>query len=114
MPRRVRDSNLETRSARSRLKVRHKPYYRLIAPGLHLGYRKLSSGPGTWISRRYVGAGTGKYSVENLRAPDGNLIFADDYEDSDGIRILTFAQAQTKAGGARRSKAGPLTESDVL
>jgi hypothetical protein len=33
MPRQVRDSNLESRSARSRLKVQHKPYFRLIEPG---------------------------------------------------------------------------------
>jgi hypothetical protein len=51
LPRQVRDSNLETRTARSRLKTRHKPYFRLIEPGLHLGYRKLTSGPGTWIVR---------------------------------------------------------------
>jgi hypothetical protein len=33
MPRKVRDSNLETRTARARLKVCHKPYFRLIEPG---------------------------------------------------------------------------------
>ena len=32
MPRKVRDSALETRTARSRLAVRHKPYFRLIEP----------------------------------------------------------------------------------
>jgi hypothetical protein len=46
MPRKVRDANLETRTARSRLKVAHKPFFRLIEPGLHIGYRKLQSGPG--------------------------------------------------------------------
>jgi hypothetical protein len=69
MPRKVRDSNLETRTARSRLPVRHKPYFRLIEPGLHVGYRKLPSGPGTWVTRRY--AGEGRYTVENLRTADG-------------------------------------------
>ena len=67
MPRKVRDATLETRTARSRLKVAHKPYFRLIEPGLHLGYRKLASGPGTWVARRYIGDGT--YAVENLRTP---------------------------------------------
>src|SRR6516162_2931240 len=62
MPRKVRDSALETRTARSRLAVRHKPYFRLIEPGLHLGYRKLTSGPGTWLARRYVS--NGRYVVE--------------------------------------------------
>src|SRR5262245_12184949 len=43
------------------LRARHKPYFRLIEPGLHLGYRKLTSGPGTWLARRY--SGEGRYVV---------------------------------------------------
>ena len=71
MPRKVRDSNLETRSARSRLRVAHKPYFRLIEPGLHLGFRKLASGPGTWVVRRY--SGDGKYSVVASHEGDGAI-----------------------------------------
>jgi len=112
MPRKVRDASLETRSARSRLKARHKPYFRLIEPGLHLGYRKLGSGPGTWIARRY-NAETKTYAVENLRTTDNELVLADDYGDADGVRILNFAQAQQKARGARKAKSA-LTVSDVL
>src|SRR5712691_9164648 len=92
MPRKVRDASLETRTARSRLRVRHEPYFRLIEPGLHLGYRKLASGPGTWIVRCYSGAGT--YSVKNLKSADDKLILADDYSDTDGVTVLSFAQAQ--------------------
>jgi integrase len=99
MPRQVRDSSLESRAARGRLKVRHKPYYRLIEPGLHLGYRKLASGPGTWIARRYTGGG--KYAVENLRAGGDALVVADDYADADGVNVLSFAQAQSAARAAR-------------
>jgi hypothetical protein len=102
MPRQVRDSNLETRSARGRLKARHKPYFRLIEPGLHLGYRKLASGPGTWIARRY--SGNGAYVVENLRTPDGALVLADDYEDADDERVFSFAQAQRAARGPRAAR----------
>ena len=112
VPRKVRDASLETRTARSRLKVRHKPYFRLIELGLHLGYRKLGSGPGTWIARRYDGEGG--YRTENLRTIDNSLIIADDYEDADGSRILNFAQAQQKARGARKAKSGPLSVSDIL
>jgi integrase len=113
MPRNVRDSNLETRTSRSRLPVRHKPYFRLIEPGLHLGYRKLTSGPGTWLARRY--AGEGRYSVENLRTPDGRFVLADDYADADGVRIMTFAQAQKAARGPRAATgAGGLTIADVM
>lgn len=100
MPRQVRDAALETRSARSRLKVAHKPYYRLIAPGLHLGYRKLASGPGTWIARRYIGDGT--YAVENLRTRGNLIVVADDFSDADGDAVLSFAQAQDQARVAAR------------
>jgi hypothetical protein len=113
MPRKVRDSNLETRTARSRLQARHKPYFRLIEPGLHLGYRKLASGPGTWIARRY--SGKGSYSAENLRTADDALVLADDYSDADGERVLTFAQAQQKAKGFRVTRsAGSYTVDDAL
>jgi len=95
MPRKVRDSNLETRSARARLKVSAKPVFRLIEPQLHLGYRKLASGPGTWVVRRY--AGQKRYRVENLRTPDGLLIVADDFSDPDGHSVLSFGQAQERA-----------------
>jgi len=104
MPRKVRDANLETRTARSRLPVRHKPFFRLIEPGLHLGYRKLTSGPGTWLARRYIGEG--RYTVGNLRTPAAELVLADDYEDADGERTLTFAQAQRAARGPRSQWSG--------
>ena len=114
MPRKVRDASLETRTARSRLQVRHKPFFRLIEPGLHLGYRKLTSGQGTWAVRRYVG--DGRYAVENLRTPDGALVLADDYEDADGFRVLNFAQAQRAARGPRSQlrSAGAYTVADAI
>jgi len=99
MPRKVRDANLETRTARHRLAVRHKPYFRLIERGLHLGYRRLNGRPGTWLARRYVS--DGRYVTENLRTANGTLVLADDYADSDGDRILNFAQAQQAARGPR-------------
>jgi hypothetical protein len=37
MARRVRDVTLDSRAARAALKVRGKPYYRGIGPGLHIG-----------------------------------------------------------------------------
>jgi integrase len=116
MPRKVCDSNLETRTARSRLKARHKPYFRLIEPGLHLGYRKLGSGPGTWLARRYNGEG--RYSVENLRTADSALIIADDYSNADGHAVLSFGQAQERAKAQRRAtvgqQTGPYTVADAM
>jgi hypothetical protein len=86
MPRTVPDTNLGTRAARTKLSVQHKPYYRLIEPGLHLGYRKLGSDrPGTWVVRRYD-PDKKTYTVENLRASDDALMLADDYAEADGTR----------------------------
>jgi integrase len=113
MPRKVRDSNLETRTARARLKLRKKPYFRLIEPGLHLGYRRLANGPGTWIARRYNGAGG--YTTENLRTTDDAIVLADDYADADGERIFNFAQAQQKARGRQAAPArGSYTVADAM
>lgn len=117
MPRKVRDANLETRTARSRLTARHDPFYRLIEPGLHLGYRKLSGGPGTWLVRRRVGTGTSKrYSTENLRTGDGELVLADDFADADGVTVMTFGQAQERAQAtSKRREAGkPYTVAEAM
>ncbi|GAC1304023.1 MAG: tyrosine-type recombinase/integrase [Steroidobacteraceae bacterium] len=105
----VRDSNLETRASRTRLKASGKPYYRAIDEGLHLGYRK-GRASGKWVMRTY--AGDGKYRVKVIGAADDTL-------DADGAEFLTFAQAQalarTRFVEARRvaaglpSKGGPYT-----
>ncbi len=99
MARKIKDSNLESRAARSRLRVRHKPYFRQIEPGLHLGYRKLVSGPGTWTVRRYVGGGN--YTVKNLTTADARLVIADDFSEADGNSVLSFAQANEWAKARR-------------
>lgn len=101
MPRKLRDATLESRSARLRLSPNAKPHWRLIEPGLHLGYRRLLRGPGTWVVRRYVGGGG--YATRNLTTEHDRPICADDYGDADGAAVLTFAQAQAKARELRPS-----------
>ena len=88
MARKVKDQSLDSRTARSRLKSRGKPYYRAIDPGLHLGYRKARSRPGKWVVRLY--AGDQNYEVETVAT-------ADDLSDANGADILSYAQALTKA-----------------
>jgi integrase len=112
MPRTVRDTALDNRTARGRLKARTKPYYRALEPGLHLGYRKPLAGPGRWLARHYVG--DQKYELETIGT-------ADDFSDADGVAILNFAQAQTLArkrmvdrAHAVAGKHGPLTVEDVM
>lgn len=86
MDRQIRDARLETRNARTRLKQRHEPYWRLIESGLHLGYRKGPRG-GVWIMRTYDGSA---YQKQQLAK-------ADDHQDSNGGDILSFAAAQKLA-----------------
>lgn len=103
MTRTVRDQTLETRTARARLKIRGKPYYRAIDPELHLGYRKSRAG-GRWVVRWYVG--NQQYKVETL---DG---VADDRDDANGGTILSFSEAQAAArrlAASRVEPSGPLT-----
>jgi integrase len=100
MPRKANDANIETRTSRSKLPPSVKPYFRQIEPKLHLGYRRLTSGPGTWVVRRYKGDGA--YSLENLRTVDNGLSVADDYSSPDGHIVLSFQQAQNRAREAAR------------
>lgn len=86
MARTVRDSQLDSRQARSRLKPRHEPYWRLLHEGLHLGYRKGSRG-GAWLLRAYH---DGKYVKRSIATTD-------DTHDANGKDILDFKQAQAKA-----------------
>ena len=93
--------------------MQHKPYFRLIEPGLHLGYRKLTSGPGTWVVRRY--GGKGAYTVRNLATADGKPVIADDYSEQDGNSVLSFGQAQERAKAHRPAEAsGPYTVSVAI
>ncbi len=87
MARTVRDTNLDTRTARMRLAPRHKPYWRKIDQGSHVGYYKGQRG-GAWIARYFLG--DGKYAESKLGT-------ADDVQDTDGIAVLSFSQAQAKA-----------------
>jgi hypothetical protein len=90
MARTVRDTNLETRAARSRLGLRRNPYWRSLESGLHLGYRRTKIGGGTWVVRRFLG--DGKYA-------ECGLGLADDLQDADGVAVFTYSEAQAKARG---------------
>jgi integrase len=103
----LRDSKLDTRDARARLKVRGKPHWRLIEPGLHLGYRRLAGRPGTWCVRRYIGSQA--YAVETLKG-----VVADDYADADGATIFDFQQAQREAQRHKPKAGGSMTVKNVI
>jgi integrase len=88
MARKVRDTNLETRTARLRLAARRKPYWRVLESGLHLGYRRLKQGSGSWVARRFVG--NGRYLETRVSA-------ADDFQEADGDTVHSFDEAQAAA-----------------
>ena len=82
MARNSTDWPITTPAQRSRLTLRHEPYWRGIHPGLHLGYRK-----GKWIVRRSEAGHITKKSIGN----------ADDHNKANGQTILSFQQATEKA-----------------
>lgn len=86
MGRLVRDFRLETREARSRLKIRHEPYWRLLNESVHLGYRKGDRG-GIWHVRIFY---NGKYVKRSIGA-------ADDFAEANGNSISNYSQAQEQA-----------------
>ena len=112
MARRVRDANLETREARSRLKPRGKPYWRSLERGLHLDYRRLRGKARTWNVRHYLG--DQRYEIKQIG-------IADDPSDADGVAILDMWQAQTaareqmvkRAHAAGGKTIGPFTVADA-
>jgi integrase len=84
--------------------------------GAFIGYRRLSSGNGTWIAR--------------LRGSDGKQHYqalgsADDALSADGVNVFAFGQAQDQArafferkrrelAGRLEERSGPLTVSEVV
>jgi len=111
MARTIRYFELETRAARDRLKPRSEPYWRTLEPKkLHLGYRRRSKKkPGVWLVRRYKGLGVGSsYTKKNLGT-------ADDFQDADGMAVLSYADAQRRAhGGAGAHRGGDLTVAEAM
>jgi integrase len=112
MARRVKDATLDSKDARRKLRPRGKPHYRMIERGLHVGYRRLRNGAGTWVARYYVGEQS--YQVEKIG-------IADDISDADGVEVLDFWQAQAAARARRvrrvhdaAGKAGPWTVADAM
>jgi integrase len=108
MARRLRSPTLETRAARLRLKVRRKPYFVPVAPGISLGYRR-NLGPGSWLVRCADGKG-GAWTK--------GFSTADDFEDASGDAVLDFWAAQVRARELVRGKhtdaSKPVTVAEAL
>jgi integrase len=88
-----RDSRLESPTARLRLPVRRRPYSGpSLSRGIKLLYRRNRTN-GTWVVKASSGHGT--YWTRAYAE-------ADDFETSDGVRVLTFYEAQDAAKALAR------------
>jgi integrase len=94
MPRQLRSTKLDTRTARLKLPQQPKPYWQSVAPGIALGYRR-NAGPGSWSVRAADGKG-GNWIKQ--------LALADDQEDSDGSTVMTFSEAADRAKALARGQ----------
>ena len=82
---------LQTRESRKKLPTRDKPYFLELRRGLALGYRRGTEG-GSWLLREFRG---NRYVQRRLGA-------ADDDTPADGVGVLSWSEAQTKALGGDR------------
>jgi integrase len=114
LARTIRDTNLDSRAARSRLKTHSEPYWRTIDRGAHLGYYR-GKKAGSWTARLYA---EGRYHKAALG-------LADDVSDADGVGILSFSEAQAAArrffeskrrqiAGLEPDRTGPYTVAAAL
>ncbi len=114
MARTIRNTKLDTRSARASLTMRREPYWTVIAGGCAVGYRKGKKG-GTWVAR--------------WRAPDAKQHYnalgpSDDALDAEDLTVFSFKEAQEKArawfaeqeraAGSDRVQSGPYTVADAM
>ena len=102
--RRRRPSNeLATRTARSKLGVRKKPYTVVLSPGIQLAYRR-NKGAGVWSVK--TSAWLKRFAV------------ADDHEEANDDTVMTYEQAQTKARTMARGDNGaserPVTVTEAV
>jgi len=105
-----RAAKLETPTARRRLAVRKKPYWTMISPGIHLGYRR-NQGSGTWSVRV---ADSGAEWIKRIAV-------ADDLEPASPPAVLNYWQAIDQARALARRQPGeaidesrPLTVAEAL
>jgi integrase len=112
MARKVRDADLDSRTAREKLPIRGRPHYRRIESNLAIGYRRLRGRSGTWTARIYTGDGNYAYDIIGT---------ADDRSDADGVTVFSFDQAVAKARARHTERAnhaagihGPLTVKQAM
>ena len=87
MAQKARDSRLEKRSNRLKLKLGER-HFKILDTGVALCYRRTSESYGTWSVRLVLA--NGRYRLEALGT-------ADDHIEANGQTVLSFGEAQAKA-----------------
>jgi hypothetical protein len=78
-------------TARAKLKKGRQPHWQELHTGIHIGYqRQKKAATGRWILRRYIAGSGNKYRITPLG-------IADDTQQCDGVKILSFNQAKAAA-----------------
>lgn len=96
--------DLRTRSPRLKLDMRKKPYFVSIGEGLSVGYRRNKTA-GKWVFRKADGKGGMATRVIGV---------ADDYEEADGERVLTYGRALEEVRRMGTHRAGAIRGSITL
>ena len=116
----VQYTNLQSRSARARLKRGRQPHWEALHPGkVHLGWQCWKGEPtGHWILRRYVGFTKSKTGKKVARYRTETLGAADDSAVADSENVLSYVQAkagaEAKVATPKSGKVEPLTVRDAI
>lgn len=79
---RLKASLLSNKQKRLSLDQRQAPYYEILSGGVSIGYRR-NQAAGSWVARRY----------DDGARRIGVLGVADDFQDADGLQVLTYSDA---------------------
>ena len=85
-------AQLDSKTARLKLKPRKQSYFTQVADRLTLGYNRREQGAGKWTRRELVDASKGRYSEREFGT-------ADDYATADGVELFSFVQARGYVAG---------------
>jgi hypothetical protein len=103
MAKRVKEAALGTRTARLRLPARHKPFFRALGEGLHIGYRRstVAGKAGSWLLRRYIVERHGAERVVDDLAPFWAILLDAPAEDAAvAVRELASKALAEEQGSA--------------
>jgi hypothetical protein len=114
MARSIYSEKLKNRTNRLKLPPKRKPYKVLIAPGIFLAYRRNAGRRVEGEDKRRDAPGTWSVECQWLK----RFALADDYEDANGVSVLSYHQATARALKLARGSEGdsdkPITVAEAI